>query len=317
MSATEIKQELEARAEDFVRWLLPRGKRRGHEWLIGSVAGEPGESLSVCVSGNKVGVWCDFSTGQKGDNLVELLLQTRGLEFKDGIRVCRDWLGLPAESVSSGSSVFHSSKFPKENSMNEFSKPTPNCTTDGGLPKPMSDQDNRRALAMAQTILDDPALCERIARSRGWRPETIEALAGEPSLGWHEGKLAFLYESGVKLRWRQAQERIIKWAFGEPWLWRGGFIWRYHRIFLCEGETDAISLINSGVEADGQSTAIAVPSATTFKETWIPLFKGKEVILVLDDDQAGVSATSRIGSMLQPVVNSLSRFNWEGLRRAS
>src|SRR5262249_56699128 len=64
-----------------------------------------------------------------------------------------------------------------------------------------------------------------LAKSRGWRTETVTELAWEPSLGWHDGKLAFLYESGCKLRWRENGERVIRWAFGKPWLWRGGYLW--------------------------------------------------------------------------------------------
>jgi hypothetical protein len=63
-------------------------------------------------------------------------------------------------------------------------------------------EDCRRAVAMAVTLRDDPKLCERIATVRGWKPETIRDLTVGPHLGWHEGKLAFIYETGVKLRWR-------------------------------------------------------------------------------------------------------------------
>jgi hypothetical protein len=56
-----------------------------------------------------------------------------------------------------------------------------------------------------------------------------------PYLGWHEGKLAFIYESGVKLRWRKHGERIVRWAFGKPWLWRGSIIDTASTIYLCEG----------------------------------------------------------------------------------
>ena len=42
---------------------------------------------------------------------------------------------------------------------------------------------------MAARLRDDRALCDRIARSRGWRVETIVDLVHEPSLGWHDEKL--------------------------------------------------------------------------------------------------------------------------------
>ena len=136
----------------------------------------------------------------------------------------------------------------------------------------LSKQECLRAIEMAVTLRETPNLCERIARARGWKPETIRNLSLEPSLGWHEGKLAFIYESGVKLRWRQHGERIVRWAFGKPWLWRGSLIDTATAIYLCEGETDAISLIDAGLESDGRTVAVALPSATTFNERWATFF---------------------------------------------
>ena len=106
-------------------------------------------------------------------------------------------------------------------------------------------------------------------------------LAHEPSLGWDSGKLAFIYESGVKLRSREEGERIIRWAFGKPWIWRGGFLCGRSTVYVCEGETDCISLIDAGFEEDGHTLAVAIPSASTFAEDWAQLFQGKDVILAL------------------------------------
>lgn len=64
-----LARELLARAEDLVGSWLPAGKRRGHEWLVGNLAGEPGESLSINLDNGK---WCDFSTGDKGGDLISL-----------------------------------------------------------------------------------------------------------------------------------------------------------------------------------------------------------------------------------------------------
>lgn len=156
---------------------------------------------------------------------------------------------------------------------------------------------------------------ERIAKARGWKRETIRDLTIGPHLGWHEGKLAFIYESGVKLRWRQHGERIVRWAFGKPWLWRGSIIDTASTIYLCEGETDAISLIDAGLESDWRTVAVALPSATTFNERWADLFLGKEVILAFDADKAGREATHRVSRLLRQHVASLKQLNWRGLQR--
>jgi len=63
---TEIKRALEPRAQEVAEHLLPRGLRQGREWTVGSIDGEPGQSLKVCVSGAKAGTWADFAAGIGG-----------------------------------------------------------------------------------------------------------------------------------------------------------------------------------------------------------------------------------------------------------
>src|SRR5439155_7412234 len=162
-----------------------------------------------------------------------------------------------------------------------------------------------RAIEMAIALRNNSNLCERIARARGWKPETIRDLTIGPYLGWHEGKLAFIYETGVKLRWRQNGERVLCWAFGKPWLWRGSLIDIATTVYLCEGETDAISLIDAGLESDGRTVAVALPSASTFNERWVIFFEGKEVVLVFDSDKPGQEATHRVSRLLQRHVAGL------------
>ena len=72
MMAKEISRLLAQRAEEIARHLLPNGKKESNEWRTGSVNGEAGHSLGVHLSGEKAGLWCDFSNaGDKGD-LIDL-----------------------------------------------------------------------------------------------------------------------------------------------------------------------------------------------------------------------------------------------------
>lgn len=76
---------------------LPGGVRRGHEWVCGSLAGEAGGSLSVCMSGAKAGLWSDFNGGESGPDLVSLYAAIHSIDnAKAAIRLARE-LGL--ESV--------------------------------------------------------------------------------------------------------------------------------------------------------------------------------------------------------------------------
>ncbi len=86
---------------------------------------------------------------------------------------------------------------------------------------------------MAKAVWDNPSLLEPIARERNWRVETLVNLADDSCLGWHTESLAFIYESGVKLRSRKDGKRLIRWAFGKPLLWRGFYLWGRSTIYLC------------------------------------------------------------------------------------
>lgn len=58
-----------AQAERLVPQWLPAGKRVGHEWQCGSLAGDAGESCSVNL---QTGAWADFATDDRGGDLISL-----------------------------------------------------------------------------------------------------------------------------------------------------------------------------------------------------------------------------------------------------
>lgn len=49
--------------------LLPAARRQGREMVAGSLRGEAGRSLSICIGGSRAGIWGDFSSGERGDAL--------------------------------------------------------------------------------------------------------------------------------------------------------------------------------------------------------------------------------------------------------
>jgi twinkle protein len=90
---SEIKRRLVDRVQAVCEHLLPNGRREGREWRAGSVHGEPGHSLGVCLSGDKVGIWADFNGGAGGD-LLDLWVQARGIPLADALNEARGWLGI-------------------------------------------------------------------------------------------------------------------------------------------------------------------------------------------------------------------------------
>lgn len=101
MQAAEIAQKLARDAEGVCRHLLPNGKRDGHEWRVGSVDGEEGKSLGVHLTGDKAGIWSDFSEGGGGD-LLDLWRETRSLSMPEAMDEARSYLGVSAPAFEAG-----------------------------------------------------------------------------------------------------------------------------------------------------------------------------------------------------------------------
>jgi len=167
--------------------------------------------------------------------------------------------------------------------------------------------------AAAKALGADAGRCAGIAKRRGWLPETVRSLSLDTHLGLHESKLAFVYEHGLKLRWQDAAgERRIAWAFGS-----NGELWRMDRlavaevrtVYVCEGETDGISLLDCGIETDGTVAVVAIPGASCWRQEWNALFAGRDVLVATDADEAGEKAAARIMAALTGTTARMARLN--------
>ncbi|MBK7898539.1 MAG: AAA family ATPase [Betaproteobacteria bacterium] len=106
----EIRFRLLDQLESVLIYLFPRGKRRGSQFYIGNLQGEPGDSLVVELEGPKRGVWIDFATGESGDVLA-LWASTRGYclpnDFSELLEDAGDWLMVPRIAAAP---VLHTSR---------------------------------------------------------------------------------------------------------------------------------------------------------------------------------------------------------------
>ena len=298
-SANELKAALLEQAEALCRHLFPGGRRDGLNYVIGSLQGEPGKSLSICLTGPKAGIFKDFATGEEGgDNLLELLRAARGLDFAAACREARAWLGLQATHAMKAT--------PRRDAPSRRQNPAP---------YQLSEAEVARGTRMAERLTSNPRECESIARDRGWQPDTVFGLAQEAYLGLSESdRLVFLYDTGAKERWQEGGERRMRFLFGKAdSLWRGGLLSIAEQVFICEGETDAISLIDAGAEDAEGSLVVALPGAGIFKPHWTRQLAGKAVVLCLDADDAGKKATEKHKATLAPHVASLRTVNLEAL----
>ena len=76
-------------AEDFARWLFPRGKKIGLGWHIGDIFGAPGKSLQVKLEGKFARYFRDWSTDDRGD-CVALLMSVRCVDFASATQILRE-----------------------------------------------------------------------------------------------------------------------------------------------------------------------------------------------------------------------------------
>jgi hypothetical protein len=91
----QLKLDLACSIRSFCLYCFPNGKYVGGEYSVGSLDGEPGKSLKICMAGEKTGMWKDFATGESGNNLLDLLCKMRGGDFGAACGEAANWLNNP------------------------------------------------------------------------------------------------------------------------------------------------------------------------------------------------------------------------------
>ena len=200
-----------------------------------------GEALTVWEAEGK---WRCFGKCDAGGDVIEALMRLDELDFRTA---CERLGGRASESL-----------------------PPPRAEPVKAKPKAesLTPAQAAKLAAAARALGEHEAQCAKIAKRRGWLVETVRGLALDGHLGLHEGKLAFLYGHGLKLRWQEKGERRISWAFGgNHELWRADRLAlpQVRRVIVCEGETDAVCLLDAGLESDADVAVVAIPGASCWR----------------------------------------------------
>jgi twinkle protein len=246
-------------------FLCPGGKREGSEYRCGSVQGGAGDSLGVHLTGAKAGVWKDFSSDDKGGDLIGLWMQARGVSLRDAMREAADFLGVQEPTFQA-----HQPK--------EYRKPT---------------------------VTHKPAEGKVSAylASRGLTAETLRAFKVRASDDGEDILLPYL--RGTELlnaKWlrvdRPQGKKIMRMETDcEPLL----FGWQCvpadaREVVLCEGEIDAMSAYQLGMPA------LSVPNGASgmqWVETEYPNLDRFDVIYVaFDEDEAGRKGSALVAERL-------------------
>jgi hypothetical protein len=189
----------------------------------------------------------------------------------------------------------------------EIPQHVPTASNPLALPYVLTAEEIQQCQRNSLRFLQDREYLERVAKARQWQERTLHDLALDGYLGRDdEGHICFISASGCKSRWREGGERRFRFLFGKSWLWRGELIPGAQTVYLCEGETDVISLIDRGIEDDGETIAVGVQGATLNIEPWAFLFTDKHVVIAMDDDEAGWKAAEKIERVLATMSKSIS-----------
>ncbi len=96
--AKELSQQLAQRAHEVAKHLLPNGHESATHWLAGDIHGAKGDSVKICITGEKLGIWCDFATGEKGD-LLDLWAKSRDLSVSEAMMEATRYLGIASMPI--------------------------------------------------------------------------------------------------------------------------------------------------------------------------------------------------------------------------
>jgi len=283
MEIREIIQQLNDRAEDVAAMLLPAGKREGREWLVGSVAGEPGRSCKVAVEGSKRGVFSDFATGGQSGDLLDLWQAVKGISLSEAVQEAKKYLGI------------HEPKFEKF-SEKSFRKPTPPKNA-----KKLIEGSAVQQYLTTERILSQEALAAyhigeaaEIGPFSGWKSQT-------PIKGPWIVFPSFRGKELVAVKYLHIKRKDgKKFTIVEPGCEAILFGWQAipdnaRSVILTEGELDAITYHHYGFPA------LSVPfgGGKGAKQQWIDtefphLDRFEEIFLSLDQDDEGQKGTEEI-----------------------
>lgn len=152
-------------------------------------------------------------------------------------------------------------------------------------------------------VLKSIAINDLMIRKK-WSFPIIYKLVDEGALGCDEsGKLVYIYPHGIKRRGNHKDSRGDRWIFGgaKDNLWRGGDLSSSTKdtVFLTEGESDLVSLLNYREEGDNE-ICCSIPGSSWNPDAVMAHYVGshRRVYLLFDCDTAGFAATKKVHKAL-------------------
>jgi hypothetical protein len=322
---------MRARLPDYLAAVGVELRRNGNR-LVGRCPVHDDAHPSFAVFGQRLETCGCYPCGFTGDVFATAEWLGRAGTFPEAVRHVASVLGvyLPEGETSPRGLVREKSNSPSGPLVSTgANQHTGGKSPIGPLAKPaeppkLSDAERERIhlarLRFADALHAGEPIVEEIARSLGVSIETLRwashgdcGLGLDAPAGLREPWLCYTYPHGLKYRNpRQGNGPRFVWLCGratEPWRMGWARKPEVGTVFLTEGESDALALIEAGIEADGTAAVVASPG-TSFPREWAPLFRGKRTVLCFDNDHAGRVATSTVAAMLKGHAREI--LTWKG-----
>ena len=306
-SFEEVKAAMLAAPLRVVQHLLPAGKQVGTRWIVGGVHGAAGKSMAIELEGPKTLQWIDRSTGEGGDG-IDLAAAVLGVSKREAVEKIAEFLGIRAGSAPADRRIprLHVYQDPNPALVPVDESPPPKLRK-----RPLRDYDQDDDSTGAPPALS-PADVDLVANTLGLPRDVVTQLGnGESGFAMYRGRLAYKYPGGLKARNPDGVEPRFVWVEGKAQApWRAELIRASTKcVVICEGESDAAAAIASGIEDAGEVLCVASPG-TSFREEWASRFRGKDVVLAFDADDAGAKAMERVLKILGPIAASVRAVDW-------
>lgn len=262
MKASEIAHKLAEKAEEVCLYLFPNGKRKGHEYGIGGITGEEGDSLQIHLTGDKAGIWADFATGEKGD-LIDLWRLSRNVPFAEAMQEIREYLGIKDP-------VFQSQK-------KTYIRP---------------DLPGKPVYGRALDYLKGRGLTEETLKENGIR--STDDLIIFP---FYDPSRTLIMTKTLKIDRKNGKKEIFVSKESEPILfgWKG-LQDATRSVCLCEGEIDQLSLWQMDVPS--LSVPFGAGNHQWVEREWERLESFDQIFLCFDDDEPGKEGAKELARRL-------------------
>ena len=271
MNAPEIKRQLEARWEEWVRMAAPSAAQKGKQFFLGSPQGEEGQSCQVFLGNQGTHIYHDKASGESGD-IIALYAHCHGVTYREALGRAREFLGVhDVEPVQQ-------QRKPEE----------PPKTGVRKLKQPHLEYLNQRKISDATSQVYKLA------------SQTREGKYGDQHIVFPffdtDGDLTMLKSLGIE-RGPRGKKEI--WT-SDPWYTLFG----WHavsddatEIIITEGEVDALSLFELGFE-----NVLSIPNGVS-NTRWIEtdyqrLRDFSRISLCFDSDEPGRKAAKEVAERL-------------------